>query len=101
MQRNATQCNAGVTRIHSLARTPLACFCLLAEVRLFAGKVVSPSTPRETRGLYWGYVVRAAESPAEVLSDGTWKVGVMKYKNKTTTTTTTMMMILRYLYRFP
>ncbi|EGD72341.1 hypothetical protein PTSG_00362 [Salpingoeca rosetta] len=45
------------------------------QVHTFRGKAVSPSAPREQKGMYWGYSVRVAESAADVLSECPWKTG--------------------------
>lgn len=38
------------------------------------GKVVSPRTPREVRGTYWGYQVRLASSFSRVLTEAPFQV---------------------------
>jgi predicted SPOUT superfamily RNA methylase MTH1 len=38
------------------------------------GQVVSPSTPREELGLYWGYRVRLASSLSSVISGSPWAI---------------------------
>ncbi len=38
------------------------------------GKVVSPKTPREEAGLYWGYQIRIADSISKVFTECTYPV---------------------------
>jgi hypothetical protein len=38
------------------------------ESKVLRTEVVSPSEPREKKGLYWGYTVRLAESLSGVFS---------------------------------
>lgn len=39
------------------------------------GKIVSPSAPREQAGLYWGYIVRTANSFKKVFTESSYKGG--------------------------
>ncbi|XP_062594127.1 putative methyltransferase C9orf114 homolog [Saccostrea cucullata] len=43
--------------------------------RILKGQVVSPSTPREDSGLYWGYSVRLAKSIGAVFTECPYKDG--------------------------
>jgi len=45
------------------------------ERKYMSGKIVSPSTPREEAGVYWGYTVRRAPSFKQVFTDSTFKGG--------------------------
>ena len=45
------------------------------ERKYMSGTIVSPSTPREESGIYWGYTVRRAPSFKQVFTDSTFKGG--------------------------
>lgn len=45
------------------------------ERKYMSGNIVSPSTPREEAGVYWGYTVRRAPSFKQVFTDSTFKGG--------------------------
>ena len=47
----------------------------IEKKRYLKGKVVSPSTPRERDGLYWGYNVRLADHFGAIFTDGPYKNG--------------------------
>src|SRR5262249_40152315 len=48
-----------------------------SEEKEAIGRVVSPRTPREVNGTYWGYQVRLAASFSRVLTEAPFEVGIM------------------------
>ncbi|KAG0047975.1 hypothetical protein BGZ83_007064 [Gryganskiella cystojenkinii] len=47
----------------------------MANQKFFMGTVVSPKTPREETGYYWGYQVRLADSISKVLTESPFENG--------------------------
>lgn len=47
----------------------------MEHAKKLKGQIVSPTTPREETGIYWGYSVRIAKSLAQVFSHSPYKDG--------------------------